>query len=185
MPIVDKAAHGKLPGFSLRGCVKHNKLITLVEYKTDNTGASRMLVHQILKSKGNDGVLTINPKSTIEEAIGILAERRIGGLVVSSDGASARGIISERDIVRTMALRGQGCLKDKVEDIMTRNPVCCKRQDTSESVLIKMTDGRFRHMPVVEEGKLVGIVTIGDVVKARLMELSMEKDALQGMIMGH
>jgi len=68
---------------------------------------------------------------------------------------------------------------------MTRNPVCCTRRDTSDAVLARMTDGRFRHMPVVEEGRLVGIVTIGDVVKARLDELSMEKNALEGMIMGH
>jgi len=69
--------------------------------------------------------------------------------------------------------------------MMTRNPVCCSRQDSSDAVLARMTDGRFRHMPVVEDGKLVGIVTIGDVVKARLQELSMEKDALEGMIMGY
>jgi CBS domain-containing protein len=69
--------------------------------------------------------------------------------------------------------------------MMTRNPVCCSRQDTSDAVLVRMTDGRFRHMPVVEAGKLVGIVTIGDVVKARLEELAMEKTALEGMIMGY
>jgi CBS domain-containing protein len=69
--------------------------------------------------------------------------------------------------------------------MMTRNPVCCAKQDTSDAVLARMTDGRFRHMPVVEDGRLVGIVTIGDMVKARLDELSLEKTALEGMIMGH
>lgn len=69
--------------------------------------------------------------------------------------------------------------------MMTRNPVCASKHDSSDAVLARMTDGRFRHMPVVEDGKLVGIVTIGDVVSARLTELAMEKDALQGMIMGH
>jgi CBS domain-containing protein len=69
--------------------------------------------------------------------------------------------------------------------MMTRNPVCCSKNDSSDAVLTRMTDGRFRHMPVVEDGKLVGIVTIGDVVKARLEELSMEKNALEGMIMGY
>lgn len=76
-------------------------------------------------------------------------------------------------------------MTENVDDIMTRNPVCCTRQDSADLVLTRMTDGRFRHMPVVEDGAMVGIVTIGDVVKARLQELSMEKAALQDMIMGH
>ena len=144
-----------------------------------------MLVQQILKSKGNDGVITIKPGTRVSEAAQILAERRIGGLVVSSDGESAEGILSERDIVRSLAVRGANCMQETVDEMMTRNPVCCTRQDSSDAVLTRMTDGRFRHMPVVEDGKLVGIVTIGDVVKARLQELAMEKSALEGMIMGH
>jgi len=87
--------------------------------------------------------------------------------------------------VRALAVKGTGCLMETVDTMMTRNPVCCTRQDSSDQVLTRMTEGRFRHMPVVEDGKLVGIVTIGDVVKARLQELAMEKDALEGMIMGH
>lgn len=144
-----------------------------------------MLVQQILKSKGDEGVITVKPAMKISEAAQIMAEKRIGGVVVSDDGTTADGILSERDIVRSLALRGAVCLKDKAGDMMTRNPVCCTRQDTSDAVLSRMTDGRFRHMPVVEDGKLVGIVTIGDVVKARLQELAMEKSALEGMIMGH
>jgi CBS domain-containing protein len=144
-----------------------------------------MLVQQILKSKGDEGVITITPETLVSEAAQILAERRIGGLVVSRDGEKVEGILSERDIVRSLAVRGVVCMTESVSDMMTRNPVCCARQDTSDAVLTRMTDGRFRHMPVVEDGKLVGIVTIGDVVKARLEELSMEKTALEGMIMGH
>jgi len=144
-----------------------------------------MLVQQILKSKGDDAVITIEPGTRVADAARILAERRIGGLVVSGDGQTADGILSERDIVRSLALRGAVCLEEMVEDMMTRNPVSCTRQDTSDAVLARMTDGRFRHMPVVENGRLVGIVTIGDVVKARLQELTMEKSALEGMIMGH
>mmetsp|Transcript_12902 Transcript_12902/g.32534 ORF Transcript_12902/g.32534 Transcript_12902/m.32534 type:complete len:145 (+) Transcript_12902:35-469(+) len=144
-----------------------------------------MLVQQILKSKGDGSVITAKPTMLVSDAASILAEKRIGGLVVSKDGESADGILSERDIVRSLAMRGASCLTDKVGDLMTRNPVCCSLQDASDVVLTRMTDGRFRHMPVVDNGKLVGIVTIGDVVKARLQELSMEKDALQGMIMGH
>lgn len=144
-----------------------------------------MLVRQILKSKGDDGVVTVKPGTKIADAAEILAERRIGGVVISADGTKAEGILSERDIVRALAVRGGGCLDEQVEDMMTRNPVACTTQDSSDSVLTRMTDGRFRHMPVVDDGKLVGLVTIGDVVKARLQELAMEKDALEGMIMGH
>ena len=144
-----------------------------------------MLVQHILKSKGDDGVITVTPETLVSEAAQILAERRIGGLIVSRDGKSVDGILSERDIVRSLAVRGVGCIEETVSQMMTRNPVQCSRQDTSDQVLQRMTDGRFRHVPVVENGELVGIVTIGDVVKARLDELSMEKNALEGMIMGY
>lgn len=144
-----------------------------------------MLVQQILKSKGEDGVITIEPGTRVSDAAQILSDKRIGGLVVSSDGQTADGILSERDIVRSLAARGAKCLQETVDEMMTPNPVCCSKQDSSDQVLTRMTEGRFRHMPVVEDGKLVGIVTIGDVVKARLQELSMEKSALEGMIMGH
>jgi CBS domain-containing protein len=144
-----------------------------------------MLVQQILKSKGDGPVITIKANTSIAEAASVLAERRIGGLIVSDDGQSVEGILSERDIVRSLALRGAVCLQDTVADLMTRNPVCCRKDETADSVLQKMTNGRFRHMPVTDDGALVGIVTIGDAVKARLEELAMEKDALQGMIMGH
>lgn len=144
-----------------------------------------MLVHQILKSKGDDGVITVEPGTRVSDVARLLAEKRIGGVVVSSDGSTPTGILSERDIVRALASRGAGCLEDRAEQMMTRNPVCCARDDTADSVLTRMTEGRFRHMPVTEAGHLVGIVTIGDVVKARLNELHMEKTALEGMIMGH
>ena len=144
-----------------------------------------MLVQQILKSKGDSAVITITPETKVSEAAQTLAERRIGGLIVSRDGETVDGILSERDIVRSLAVRGTSCMTETVSDMMTRNPVCCSKQDSSDAVLTRMTDGRFRHMPVVEDGKLVGIVTIGDVVKARLEELSMEKNALEGMIMGY
>ncbi|KRS14507.1 histidine kinase [Roseovarius atlanticus] len=145
-----------------------------------------MIVQQILKSKQSDKVITVTPETEVSEAAQILAKHRIGGLVVSVDGATADGILSERDIVRGLATSGPSCLNDKVADLMTPKPVCCTRQDSADTVLVRMTDGRFRHMPVVDdEGKLVGMVTIGDVVKARLQELSMEKAALESMVMGH
>ena len=144
-----------------------------------------MIVQQILQSKGNDAVITVTPKTKVSEAASLLAEHRIGGLVVSGDGSAADGILSERDIVQALSAKGAACLSDQISELMTPDPVCCSRQDGADLVLARMTEGRFRHMPVVEDGKLVGIVTIGDVVKARLQELSMEKEALEHMVMGH
>lgn len=144
-----------------------------------------MLVHQILKSKSDDAVVTVPPGTTIAAAAKTLAERRIGTVVVSPDGHKAEGILSERDIVRELAKRGGAMLTDTVEKYMTSKLVTCGRDDKADAVLQMMTDGRFRHMPVLEDGELVGLITLGDVVKARLAELAMEKDALEGMIMGH
>ncbi|WP_299149749.1 CBS domain-containing protein [uncultured Tateyamaria sp.] len=144
-----------------------------------------MLVHQILKSKSDDAVVTVKPATKVSEAVQILAERKIGTVVVSSDGHNAQGILSERDVVRVLAKRGGAILNDPVEKFMTSKLITCQRNDSADDVLQQMTEGRFRHMPVVEEGQLVGLITLGDVVKARLTELAMEKDALQGMIMGH
>lgn len=144
-----------------------------------------MLVHQILREKGGDGVMSVKPGSSVADAAKLLSEKRIGSVVVSGDGKSAEGILSERDIVRELGRRGVGCLSDKVDDLMTRKLITCEKSDTALSVLEKMTEGRFRHMPVIEAGEMIGLISIGDVVKARLSELSMEKDALEGMIMGH
>lgn len=141
-----------------------------------------MHVQNILKSKGSDGVVTVKPETPVSEAAMILAEKRIGTVVVSSDGTHPDGILSERDIVREIAVGGAACLDKSVDRYMTSNLVTCGRTDTADSVLKLMTDGRFRHMPVVENGVLVGLITLGDVVKARLNELAMERDALEGMI---
>ncbi len=145
-----------------------------------------MLVQQILKSKPSGDVQTIEPQARISEAVAILSSRKIGALVVSSDGGKhAIGILSERDVVRELGRSGPGVLQHKVEDMMTRNLITCAQTDTALGVLEVMTEGRFRHLPVVENGQMVGLISIGDVVKARLAELAMEKDALEGMIMGH
>ena len=143
-----------------------------------------MTVAKILKSKGTDDVLTMAPGHSVAEAAQFLSEKRIGSVVISPDGATAEGILSERDIVREIGRRGPGCLNDKVEEMMTAKLVTCTREQRADEVLAIMTEGRFRHMPVVEGGSLVGLITLGDVVKYRLSELSMEKDALEGMIMG-
>ena len=141
-----------------------------------------MHVHQILKSKGTDGVYTVLPGTPISEVARILSDKRIGTVVVSSDGVRPEGILSERDIVRELANHGGACLTASAETYMTPDPVTCSREDKADAILEKMTEGRFRHMPVVEEGKMVGLVTLGDVVKARLTELAREKDALEDMI---
>ena len=142
-----------------------------------------MLVRQILGMKGGSDVVTISPTASVADAARMLSEKKIGAVVVS-DSDVPDGILSERDIVRELGRRGEGCLKDSVSDLMTRNLIGCVPEDTTDHVLTKMTDGRFRHMPVMEGGKMIGLISIGDVVKARLSELSMEKDALEGMIKG-
>ena len=144
-----------------------------------------MLVQQILKSKDGAGVITVSPGSKVADAANILSVKRIGTVVVSSDGESLDGILSERDIVRELGKRGAACLDEAVEGLMTSEIITCTPQDSADAVLEMMTKGRFRHLPVMEGGRMIGLISIGDVVKARLAELSMEKDALQGMIMGH
>lgn len=143
-----------------------------------------MLVSQILKSKSDDGVVTITPDATVEQAVELLSKRRIGALIVSPDGRHVTGILSERDVVRELGRRGPSCLADRVDSMMTARLVSCARIEQTDAVLQKMTDGRFRHMPVMEGDEMVGLISIGDVVKARLEELSAEKDALEGMIKG-
>ncbi len=143
-----------------------------------------MLVRQILDSKGRGDVLTISPDKKISDAVSLLSEKKIGALVVSATGKDAQGILSERDIVRELGRRGATVLDDGVSNMMTRDLVGCAVTDTADTVLEKMTSGRFRHMPVLDNGEMVGLISIGDVVKARLSELSMEKDALEGMIKG-
>ncbi|KUF11852.1 CBS domain-containing protein [Pseudoponticoccus marisrubri] len=141
-----------------------------------------MQVQQILKTKGTDGVFTVTPGTLVSDAAKILSEKRIGTVVISSDGSAADGILSERDIVRELAEKGATCLNSPVDNYMTRDLQTCTRADLADDVLARMTEGRFRHMPVVEDGKMVGLITLGDVVKARLAELAMEKSALEGMI---
>ncbi|MFT4150481.1 MAG: CBS domain-containing protein [Paracoccaceae bacterium] len=143
-----------------------------------------MLVQQILKSKADDGVVTVLPGTSVAQVAELLSARRIGAVIVSREGKVAEGIVSERDIVRELGRRGPSCLADRVEAIMTARLVSCRRGDSTHDVLTKMTEGRFRHMPVIEEGEMVGLISIGDVVKARLAELATEKEALEGMIKG-
>jgi CBS domain-containing protein len=141
-------------------------------------------VSAILRSKPSEGVITIAPGSTVAEAAQVLSAKRIGAVIVSPDGRHLAGILSERDIVRELGRRGGACLTDKVDTLMTRTVVSCVLSDRTNAVLQKMTDGRFRHMPVMDGDEMVGLISIGDVVKVRLSELATEVDALEGMIKG-
>jgi CBS domain-containing protein len=143
-----------------------------------------MIVSQILKTKA-DGVVTIGSGASVRDAVEMLTARRIGAVVVSDDGATIKGILSERDVVRELGRKGPSCLDQAVETVMTRAVLGCAPGDSADSVLETMTARRFRHMPVIEDNKMVGFISIGDVVAARLSELQMEKDALTGMIMGN
>lgn len=143
-----------------------------------------MLVKQILTNKSG-GVVTIKAGATLREAVELLAARRIGAVVVSPDGKTVKGIVSERDVVRELGKRGTECLDDPVDKVMTRAIYGCKPDDQTDAVLETMTQRRFRHMPVMEGDEMVGFISIGDVVAARLAELQMEKEALTGMIMGN
>ena len=145
-----------------------------------------MIVSQILKSKDTGGVITLTSDASVSDAAKIMSDKRIGTIVISDDGgATPAGILSERDIVRELGAQGPSCMAVGVNEMMTKKLITCSPSDTSDSVLAKMTEGRFRHMPVMDGDKMVGLISIGDAVKARLAELAAERDALTGMVMGH
>jgi CBS domain-containing protein len=141
-----------------------------------------MTVKAILSRKGND-VITIEPTVTLSDAVKTLADRRIGAVVVVGADRQVAGILSERDIVRAVAQRGPGALQDAVEQVMTRRVVTCSESDTVAAIMERMTQGKFRHLPVVERGKLAGLVSIGDIVKHRLEEMEHESNALREYIL--
>ena len=143
-----------------------------------------MNVTHIMKLKGSTAVETISPEASVATAAAILAEKRFGALVVSVNGTDIAGILSERDIVRALAREAGGCLTMPVSKLMTEAVETCAPDDTANSVLVRMTSGRFRHMPVTEDGKMVGLLSIGDVVKARMSEIEQENAAMAGMLSG-
>lgn len=132
-----------------------------------------MKVSGILASKGST-VATIAPEAPVAEAAAEMRLRGVGALVVSSDGRRVEGIISERDIVRRLAERGEHALRESVGDVMTVDVRVCRPTDSAEHLMRMMTEHRHRHLPVVVDGLLMGIVSIGDVVKCRLHELEDE-----------
>lgn len=144
-----------------------------------------MTVRQILKTKGSNEILTVLPEATVGEAAGILSEKRIGALIVSRDGDSLDGMFSERDLVRELGRRGPGILEEPVSKLMTAKVITAEPGDASTTALEKMTAGRFRHLPVMEGGRMIGVISIGDVVKHRLEEVISENRSLTDMIAGN
>jgi len=142
-----------------------------------------MNVETILRNKGHR-VATIRPDATFAEAVDILNRERIGALVVSEDGKGVDGILSERDIVIALAVHGEDLLSRAVRDIMTRTVITCDPSDTVGELMAEMTNRRIRHFPVVANGRLIGIVSIGDLVKSRLDEVEFEASSMRSFIAG-
>ncbi len=139
-----------------------------------------MTVAAMLGAKGRE-VVTTSAGATIADATDILAKHKIGALVVAEDDRIV-GIVSERDIVRAIANRGAAALKEELGGIMTRSVVTCRESETVNDVMTRMTRGRFRHLPVVEDDRLVGIISIGDVVKTRIEQVEREADEMRAYI---
>ena len=142
-----------------------------------------MDVETILRNKGR-AVATIRPDDTVGAAIEALVSRNIGALVASQDGEAVDGIISERDIVHALARHGVALLALSVAEVMTRSVVTCDPTESVAELMAEMTNRRIRHLPVVRDGRLCGIVSIGDVVKNRLDEIEYEARSLRSFIAG-
>ena len=142
-----------------------------------------MNVETILRNKG-DAVATIHQNATVDEAVTLLHQQRVGALVVSDDGEHVDGILSERDIVAALALYSSELLPLRVAEVMTRPVVTCVPEDSVAELMAEMTNRRIRHFPVLQNGKLCGIVSIGDLVKSRLDEIEFEANSLRSFISG-
>jgi CBS domain-containing protein len=139
-----------------------------------------MTVRAILDSKGHQ-IQSVEPDARLSVAIKALGERKIGALLVMNKGR-LDGILSERDIVRVLGERGAAVLEEPVSAVMTRKVISCKQSDTVSAIMEMMTLGKFRHLPVVEDGKVVGLISIGDIVKQRVQEYESEQEALRDYI---
>ncbi len=137
-----------------------------------------MFVQHILNTKNNANLITVPLKTDLSEAISILVAHKIGVVIVLETGQDALGILSERDIIRALSEAGTNALSAPVEQFMSRDVVTCSPQTSADDVLALMTENRFRYMPVLEAGALIGLISQGDVIFARLQKISLEKDAL-------
>jgi CBS domain-containing protein len=139
-----------------------------------------MTVRAILDTKGHQ-VESVQPGAKVSAAVKVLGDKRIGAVLVTNLGR-IEGILSERDIVRVLSERGAEALDEPISNVMTRKVVSCKQSDTVGAIMEMMTLGKFRHLPVVEDGKVVGLISIGDVVKWRVQEYEREQEALREYI---
>jgi CBS domain-containing protein len=144
-----------------------------------------MNVKAILAAKASGalgGIVSIEPTATLAAAAKLMAARRIGAVVIRGAGGRLSGILSERDIVRAIAHDGAEALEHPVGQVMTRNVTTCGEDDTIADIMERMTAGKFRHMPVIANGRLIGLVSIGDVVKQRVGEIEQESEAMRDYI---
>ncbi|MFI9508538.1 CBS domain-containing protein [Nocardia sp. NPDC052566] len=142
-----------------------------------------MRIAEILRRKGSD-VATVAPETTVRDLLRVLAEHNIGAVIVSADGTTIAGIVSERDVVRSLLAKGTGLLELPVAEIMTAAVHTCAPEDRVDGLRRTMTEHRIRHLPVVRDDKLVGIVSIGDVVKSAISELATERQHLVDYVQG-
>lgn len=156
---------------------------TVSQSAKTNLATEMGTVQKLIDKKGGD-LFSIRPEDTLRTAVEVLRDKRIGALVVTDSDGELKGILSERDIVRKLAETPGQTLPKQVHEIMTQNVEVCDPTEALVSVLRRMTDGRFRHMPVVVDGNLLGMITIGDVVNFRLNELEHEALQLKQMIVG-
>ncbi|MEQ8831855.1 MAG: CBS domain-containing protein [Alphaproteobacteria bacterium] len=141
-----------------------------------------MSVAALLSKKPSDKIITVSASTSIREASELLAQNKIGAVVVTEDKDRVVGILSERDIVRGLAARGASVMTQRVADLMTAPVETCTPSDAADDVMRRMSEGRFRHMPVTEGMKLVGVISIGDVVKNRINTLEQEASAMRDYI---
>lgn len=158
----------------------------LTVFLCDDEGPPRqkeipMQVSVVLQDKGSE-VVTVGPELVLTEVVALLDRHRIGAVIVSSDGRHIDGVLSERDIVRVLAADGPSALQRTCRDVMTSEVYTCHPDSTVEALMSVMTDRRFRHVPVVLDGELVGVVSIGDVVKSRISMLENETQVLHEYI---
>ena len=139
-----------------------------------------MTVKSILETKGRE-IVSVKADATLAAAVKLLSSRKIGAVLVMN-GPTLDGILSERDIVRVLGDRGAAALDEPVRNVMTRKVVSCQPADTVRAIMEKMTTGKFRHLPVIEDGKIVGLISIGDVVKRRVSEFEHEQEAMRDYI---
>lgn len=139
-----------------------------------------MTVRSILNTKGHQ-IMSVEPDAKLAAAIKLLAEKKIGAVLVM-DQSRLEGILSERDIVRVLGDRGAGVLEEPVSQVMTRKVVTCKETDTVAELMEMMTTGKFRHLPVLDNNEVVGLISIGDIVKRRVQEYESEQEALRDYI---